>query len=141
MSVAISSQVWVLLLCSARAIVGVIRWRHMSMSAISSPPNFETAFIDKLDETLPPKLPSDGSKPALVNALACELPPVDNPRREKHIEFNKRLISKSHDLLAPVNGTERFVTLGCGHTVAFWKTAQLASKTPEAKLADADGSG
>ena len=82
-----------------------------------------------------------GDRKALVNALACELAPVGNAKRDEHIEFNKRRINKSNDRLAPVNGTERFVTLGCGHTVAFWKTAQLASKTPEAKRADADGSG
>ena len=163
---------------------------YLFMDAISFPTNFEKAFTDKLNETLPPniklkdcmqimaehkllyKLPNvnpklffvhranrgglglspfnchrnaativrvGGDRKALVNALACELPPVGIPRREEHIDFNTRLISKSNDLLAPVNGTERFVTLGCGHTVAFCKTAQLAGHTSEEQLADADG--
>ena len=60
-----------------------------------------------------------GGRKALLNALACELPHVGIPRREEHIDFTTRLISKSDDLLAPVNGTERSVTLGCGQTVAF----------------------
>ena len=38
-----------------------------------------------------------------------------------------------------MNCAERFVTLGCGHTVAFCKTAQLAGHTSEEQLADADG--
>ena len=47
-----------------------------------------------------------GDMKALVNALACELPPVGIPRRQEHIDFNTRLISKSNELLAPVNGAE-----------------------------------
>ena len=76
---------------------------------------------------------------ALGNALACELAPAGHPKRGEHIQFNVRLIEKSYGLLAPANGEERFVSLGCGHTVGWCKTAQLAGKTPEAKLADADG--
>ena len=30
-----------------------------------------------------------GDMKALVNALACELPPVGIPRRQEHIDFNK----------------------------------------------------
>ena len=57
MSVAISSQVWVLLISSARAIFwcGQVE-TYMSLGAGGFPTNFETAFMDKLNETLPPNV-------------------------------------------------------------------------------------
>ena len=37
-------------------------------------------------------------------------------------------------LLAPITGSERYVTLGCGHTAAFCKQAAIQGKTSEKTL-------
>ena len=58
----------------------------------------------------------------LTNAVCMELP-GNGPLREAHLSANKSLIARSNDLLAPINGEERYCTLGCGHTCAFAKLA------------------
>ena len=54
-----------------------------------------------------------GDRRALGAALAIELAPSGNPKREEHIGFNKRLIAKSYDLLA--------VCLCCCKCIVFGK--------------------
>jgi len=64
----------------------------------------------------------------LTNAVAMELP-SQGALRLQHIKKNEELITKAAGLLAPINGGERYVSLGCGHTVAFCKTAQAGGIT------------
>ena len=61
------------------------------------------------------------------------------PTRVSNLEANKALIKKSEGLLAPMNGEELYLTLGCGHTTAFCKVAPLGGATPEKGLQDESG--
>jgi len=76
----------------------------------------------------------------LTNAVAMELSSHGALRLE-HIQKNDELISKAAGLLASINGGERYVSLGCGHTVAFCKTAQVGGITsaPELKYKGSKG--
>ncbi len=74
----------------------------------------------------------------LSTAVCVELAP-DGPSRIANIEANKSLVSKSQGLLAPVNGEELFLTLGCGHTVAFCKAAACECLTTSSTIADSLG--
>ena len=55
------------------------------------------------------------NRQAIVNAYARELP-VDPEKRRVEIEKNIQLVKRSKGLLAPVEGCERYETLGSGHT-------------------------
>ena len=56
------------------------------------------------------------------------------------MQANERLIKRSDGLLAKMNGEERFLSLGCGHTVAGCKAAGAGDcKTTQPELADGDG--
>ena len=72
----------------------------------------------------------------LSTAVCVELAP-DGPSRIANIEANKSLISKSQGLLAPVNGEELYLSLGCGHTVAFCKAAVCECATTASSIAAA----
>ena len=64
----------------------------------------------------------------LTNALCCELA-ADGEARKSQLEANEKLSSRSGGLLAPINGEERYLTLGCGHTTAFVKLALIKGMT------------
>ena len=74
----------------------------------------------------------------LSNAVAIELAP-NGPDREKNIAANVNLVSRSDGLLAPVNGQERLLSLGAGHTAAWCKLADLGGKTSQECLKDSKG--
>ena len=74
----------------------------------------------------------------LVNAYAMEMASSE-AKKAKQIEFNVDLISRSDGLLARPTGHERFLTLGCGHTVAACRAANAGCKTSEKELADEHG--
>ena len=74
----------------------------------------------------------------LSTAVCVELAPM-GPTRISNLEANAVLIQRSDGLLAPINGEETFLTLGCGHTTAFCKVAPLAGITPEKGLQDESG--
>ena len=54
--------------------------------------------------------------------------------RAEHIKKNEELIKRAGGLLANINGFERYVSLGCGHTVAFCKTAQVHGEASAQEL-------
>ena len=72
---------------------------------------------------------------ALSNAWCTELPHTGS-RLAEHLQKNRSLIERSGGLLAPLNGTERFCTMGTGHTAAFCKLAAvpMGGKTSEKSL-------
>ena len=72
----------------------------------------------------------------LNNALCMELSP-HGKLRDEHILRNQRLVERAGGLLAPVNGSERYLTLGCGHTAAFCKQASVGGMTSEPTLRSA----
>lgn len=74
----------------------------------------------------------------LKNATSFELSP-DTEQREKQVGFNKKLASCANGLLAPVSGQERVLTVGCGHTAAFFKAAHAGCVTNAASLKDDRG--
>ena len=77
-------------------------------------------------------------KKQLVNAVCIELAP-SGKQRDEQIAANKKLIARSSDMLAPVNGEERYITVGCGHMTAFCKVAAVGGKTPQKDIADDEG--
>ena len=73
----------------------------------------------------------------LTNALCMELATTGS-RRQEHIDKNEALIKRAGGLLPPINGSERYITLGCGHTVTICKQAQIEGRTSEKALQRAD---
>ena len=65
-------------------------------------------------------------KKQLVNAVCVELAPSGEARTEE-LDANRKLIMRSGGLLAQINGEERYLTLGCGHTAAICKHAGASS--------------
>ena len=74
----------------------------------------------------------------LTNAYCIEMQPEGEARNEQ-VDVNQRLIARSKGLLAPVTSTERYLSLGCGHTAAFCKAARAGCVTPQEKIADENG--
>jgi hypothetical protein len=74
----------------------------------------------------------------LRNAVCIELAPCGK-LREEQLKANERLVENAKGYLASINGSERYLTVGCGHTAAFCKTAMAGGITPEQELADEQG--
>ena len=75
----------------------------------------------------------------LTNAFCIELGD-SGKQREDNIAKNVELVRRAKGLLAEVSGSERFLTVGCGHTTAFCKLAGTRrGRTTAMKLASADG--
>ena len=74
----------------------------------------------------------------LSNAVCFELAP-SGPMLDEQISANETLIARSGGLLAPVNGCERYLSVGCGHTVAWCKLAGIGGATPQKAIQAADG--
>jgi hypothetical protein len=79
-----------------------------------------------------------GDRKQLTNAICMELAPCGSLRAE-HLEANQQLIERAKLLLAEINGEERYITLGCGHTAAWCKHAAVGGRTPEKSLQDEFG--
>ena len=75
---------------------------------------------------------------ALKNAVCSEIPP-QGPERQQQLQANLSLIKRSAGLIADMNNEERYLSLGCGHTVAFCKTAGVGGRTCETFLQNDDG--
>ena len=71
-------------------------------------------------------------------AICAELAP-EGPTRHSQLQANNSMLNKFSGLLAPINGGELYLSLGCSHTVAFCKLAPLAGPTPIKALQDANG--
>ena len=74
----------------------------------------------------------------LTNALSTEIAPEGQHRAEQLLA-NQKLIERAGGLLAPINDEERYLTLGCGHTAAWCKLADVGGPTPEKVLRDDAG--
>jgi hypothetical protein len=73
----------------------------------------------------------------LTNALCMELA-TSGKTRDDHLEKNSKLIGRAAGLLAPITGSERYLTLGCGHTAAFCKQAAVQGRTSQKSLQCSD---
>ncbi len=58
---------------------------------------------------------------------------------QEQIAANVKVIKASSGLLAPVNGSERHLSLGTGHAAAFVKAANHGCRTPISYIQDMDG--
>ena len=60
----------------------------------------------------------------LNNAICFELS-VDGEQRSTNLKKKRELVARSNGLLAEMNGRERYLSVGCGHTAAFVKLAKV----------------
>ena len=74
----------------------------------------------------------------LTNAVAVELSD-DAAKKAEQVAFNENLIARSKGYLAGHTGEERYLTLGCGHTVAFCRGVNERALTSQPEIATADG--
>ena len=74
----------------------------------------------------------------LKNALCFELA-KDPAKRALQLRKNAELIKRAAGLLADINGAERFITVGCGHTAAICKHAKAGGRTSSKLLQDVNG--
>ena len=77
-----------------------------------------------------------GADPKQLDAaFAFELA-KEHARRAYQLKKNKDLIARSNDLVSPINGKERFITIGTSHFTQFVKQAMRGGKTIKNKLQD-----
>ena len=76
----------------------------------------------------------------LGNSLCFEIA-TDASKRKDQLDKNSALIKRAGRLLAEVNGAERFLAVGCGHTAAMCKLAQAGGRTSSKLLQDSSGYG
>ncbi len=70
--------------------------------------------------------------------MAFEVSPA-REARDLQVSLNDDLTKNSSGMLALLNGSERYLTVSCGHTSQFCKDAQAGCIMPEANLADKSG--
>ena len=74
----------------------------------------------------------------LEKAVCIEMQPGPQQRAEQ-LAFNQALVDRSQGLLAPINGSERLLSLGGGHAVAFARAVVAGCTTAQADLKDTNG--
>ena len=70
-----------------------------------------------------------------VSAVCVEMAP-NGPQRLQNLRANMDLLRKFPKLLAPIDGHECYLSLGCSHTVAFCRAAQAQCMTPQDSIQD-----
>ena len=74
----------------------------------------------------------------LGTALSFEI--ANEPsKRAQQLRKNQELIKRACGLLADINGAERFITVGCGHTAAICKHAKAGGRTSSKIIQDVNG--
>ena len=82
---------------------------------------------------------TDGAdRKQLTNAVCIELC-AEGDQRNFSLMKNRALVARSRGLVADLNGSERFLSVGCSHTTAFVKLAKAGGKTSQASLQDHRG--
>ena len=71
-------------------------------------------------------------------ATAFEICPLE-PIRKLQIDFNDTQVIASNGLLAKISGSERLISVGCGHTAAFIKAAMAGCRTDQLAIQKGDG--
>ena len=69
----------------------------------------------------------------LKNAVAFELS-ADPEKRAEQIAFNHKLILGAAGLLAEITGSERYLSIGTGHTMAICRASNTRRRTTEKML-------
>ena len=78
-----------------------------------------------------------GGDPDAVRHATCI--EMNNTMKSFQVQFNEVLIERSEGLLAPVNGTERFLSLSCSHMAAGCRAAAAGCRAHCESMADASG--
>ena len=71
----------------------------------------------------------------LHTAVAFELS-RDPAKRKAQVAVDAKLVNLAQDLLAPVNGLERIISVGCGHFAAFVRAVLAGCQTTSPTLVD-----
>lgn len=74
----------------------------------------------------------------LIGSVCFEMHP-DDAKRKPQMDFNKDLVAASSDLMCPILGTERYLTVSSTHTSQFCRALAHGCKTPEESLKDSTG--
>ena len=74
----------------------------------------------------------------LEKAVVVEASPAPDTKAAQ-VAFNTNLINRSKNMLAPLNGSELYLSLGTGHTICFFRAVDARCPTPELSLADKEG--
>jgi hypothetical protein len=74
----------------------------------------------------------------LEKSVCIEINP-DPAIKDEQLQFNQALIDRSQGLFSAMNGSERFLSLGGGHAVAFCRAVLAGCRTTEASIMDSDG--
>lgn len=78
------------------------------------------------------KILTTGLKAALLPANSVAIEMSQNPStRQLQIQKNKDLSANSQNMLAPVSGKERYLTLGCSHFVQYCRALQGQALSPQ----------
>jgi hypothetical protein len=81
---------------------------------------------------------SGADRKELTNAYALELP-TDPTMLEIEMEANRNMIKRSQGVLCPILGTERYLTVGAGHSTASIRSSNHKMKAVVQSLAGSDG--
>ena len=79
-------------------------------------------------------------KDHLAKSTAWEMFPC-GPDLDEQLQFNQRLVSQSQGSLAPLNGTEKLLTIASSHMAAGCRAVKAGCKSHEKSLCDSDSSG
>ena len=71
---------------------------------------------------------SVGADKKMVSNAICFGLSVDGEQRSTNLKKNRELIARSKGLLAEMNGRERYLSVGCGHTTALVKLAKVGGE-------------
>ena len=74
-------------------------------------------------------------KELLVGSVYFEISTVPD-QKENQLKLNKALVKQSNGMLAPVQGKERYLSVGTSHSVAFFKALQAGCLPPNKPQVD-----
>ena len=74
----------------------------------------------------------------LQKACVFEMCPLSEIKA-KQLEANLKVIESAHGMLASINGSERYLSIACSHTVAFIRAVLAGAKTSSVELGDPKG--
>ena len=74
----------------------------------------------------------------MARAAVIEICPLPGSKQVQ-IDFNLQQVERAGSMLAEVQGTEKYLSLACGHLFAFGRAALYGCKTPIKRLQDQQG--
>ena len=74
-----------------------------------------------------------------LHSSTCFELAAEETTRQKQLKFNEAMVGQADGLLGAVSGSERFLSVSCGHVSQFTKAALCGCKTGQASLQDNTG--